>query len=378
MLGLYLHIPYCEGKCLYCDFYAQGGSHTVPDAYLDALLRELFRFSPCAPLRPDTLYFGGGTPSLLTPAQAARLIDAADPLPGAEITLEANPGTVTQQTLEAFHSAGVNRLSLGVQTARDESLARLGRRHTALQSKQALAMARAAGFTNISGDAMLALPHYTMDELRETVDLLAEGGCTHVSTYLLKIEENTVFARRPPDGLPSEDAAAEFYLAAVDLLAQYGYAQYEISNFAHPGRESRHNLIYWHCEDYLGLGPAAHSCMAGKRFSTKGGTRAFLAGENTQAFGTADTAQKSAAVPAALYEPQGTVTREDYCMLALRLCEGLSLQTLETRWGGAFSAAQAAFLNTLCQNGMARLDGDRLMLTPRGMLVQNSILARLL
>ena len=228
MFGLYIHIPYCRSKCRYCDFYSTPCPDGVPEAYIDALCREMDRFSPCGstPLRPDTLYFGGGTPSLLTPAQAARLIRAAGPAPGAEITLEANPETVTPERLAAFRRAGVNRLSLGIQTARDDSLARLGRRHTAAQSRRALGMAVQAGFTDISGDLMLALPAYTMAELDETIALLAESGCTHISGYLLKIDPNTVFGKCPPEALPGDDAAADFYLAAVEKLAALGYAQY--------------------------------------------------------------------------------------------------------------------------------------------------------
>ena len=156
-LGLYLHIPYCFSKCRYCDFYSAPGQRGVPRAYVDALLRELSRFAPDAPLRPNTLYFGGGTPSLLDPADAARLIDAAQPLPGAEITLEANPETVTEDSLRAFREAGVNRISFGVQSARDSQLKTLGRPHTAKQARAAFSAARRAGFENISGDIMLCL-----------------------------------------------------------------------------------------------------------------------------------------------------------------------------------------------------------------------------
>ena len=360
MFGLYIHIPYCRSKCRYCDFYSTPCPDGVPEAYIDALCREMDRFSPCGstPLRPDTLYFGGGTPSLLTPAQAARLIRAAGPVPGAEITLEANPETVTPERLAAFRRAGVNRLSLGIQTARDDSLARLGRRHTAAQSRLALGMAVQAGFTDISGDLMLALPAYTMAELDETIALLAESGCTHISGYLLKIEPNTVFGKRPPEALPGDDAAADFYLAAVEKLAALGYAQYEISNFARPGFESRHNRIYWDCGDYLGLGPAAHSCMGGKRFATPAGTAAFLAAP-------------------AVYEPQGECTAEDYIMLQLRLSRGLSLSALRARYGVSFSSEKLRFLQTLAEHGLAVFDGSVLRLTPRGMLVQNSILCEL-
>ena len=265
-LGLYLHIPYCFSKCRYCDFYSAPGQRGVPSAYVDALLRELHRFSPDAPLRPDTLYFGGGTPSLLAPEDAARLIAAASPLPGAEITLEANPETVTEASLCAFREVGINRISFGVQSARDSQLKTLGRPHTARQARAAFAAARRAGFENISGDIMLALPHYTQAEFDETLELIESGGATHISAYLLKIEPDSAFGRHPPEGLPSPDEAADFYLYAVEQLEHHGYQQYEISNFAKPGYEGKHNLIYWDCGDYLGLGPAAHSCMGGRRF----------------------------------------------------------------------------------------------------------------
>lgn len=364
--GLYLHIPYCRAKCRYCDFYSRGGCRAVPDAYVNALLAALERFANAAapgrasaPPRPDTVYFGGGTPGLLTPAQAGRLISAANPLPGAEITLEANPENLTPALLEGWRRAGVNRLSLGVQSARDESLARLGRRHTAVQSRAALCMARAAGFENISGDIMLALPGYTNAEFDETLALLAEGGAAHISAYLLKVEPGTAFAVRPPDGLPGEDAAADFYLYAAGQLQKVGYVQYEISNFARPGREGRHNLIYWNCGDYLGLGPAAHSCMAGRRFYWPADTAAFIQGR---------------AQPV----PDGGCTAEDYIMLRLRLCSGLDLEILKTKYNTEFTNAQIQFVKKCCAAGYARFDGRVLALTPRGMLVQNSILCELL
>lgn len=355
MFGLYFHIPYCRSKCRYCDFYSAVCGGGVPDAYVDALCRELARFSVGA---PDSVYFGGGTPSLLTPAQVGRLLAAAAPADGAEITLEANPETLTAPLLAGLRAAGVNRLSVGVQTARGESLARLGRRHTVQDSRRAFALARAAGFENISGDAMLALPYYSSAELDETLALLSEGGCTHISCYLLKIEPGSVFGVRPPKGLPDDDAAASFYLEAVEKLAALGYAQYEISNFSRPGFESRHNLIYWDCGDYLGLGPAAHSCLAGRRFSTAGTTAAFLSA-------------------AAAYEPQGVCDAADFIMLQLRLAHGLRFPELAARFGVFFSDAQRAFCRRLAQDGLAVFTPDALRLTPRGMLVQNSILVQL-
>ena len=358
-LGLYLHIPYCFSKCRYCDFYSAPGQRGVPRAYVDALLRELSRFAPDAPLRPDTLYFGGGTPSLLDPADAARLIAAAQPLPGAEVTLEANPETVTEDSLRAFREAGVNRISFGVQSARDSQLKTLGRPHTAKQARAAFAAARRAGFENISGDIMLALPHYTQAEFDETLELIEDGGAVHISAYLLKIEPDSAFGRTPPEGLPTSDEAADFYLYAVEQLEHHGYRQYEISNFARPGYEGKHNLIYWDCGDYLGLGPAAHSCMGGKRFCYAPDTVAFL---------------QDAAAPIM----DGSCGAEDYLILQLRLRKGLDLEAYKTLYGKQFSTAQLAFVQNCVRAGYATFDGRILALTPAGLIVQNSILAQLL
>ena len=358
-LGLYLHIPYCFSKCRYCDFYSAPGKRGVPPEYTDALLRELNRFSPDGPLRPDTVYFGGGTPSLLDPVDAARLIQAAQPAPDAEITLEANPETVDEEKLRAFREAGVNRISFGVQSARDNQLKTLGRPHTAKQARAAFKAARSAGFTNISGDIMLALPHYTQTEFDETLELIEEGGATHISAYLLKIEPDSAFGKNPPDGLPSSDDAADFYLYAVEQLEHHGYQQYEISNFAKPGYEGRHNLIYWDCGDYLGLGPAAHSCMGGKRFYYPSDTDAFL-NDNTAPV------------------MDGGCGAEDYLILQLRLRKGLNLAEYKAKFGIEFSTRQLAFVQNCVKSGYARFDGKTLSLTPSGLIVQNSILAELL
>ena len=353
--GIYLHIPYCRARCRYCDFYTAPGARGVPREYVEALKRELRRPHPA----PDTLYFGGGTPALLTPAQAAELIAAAGPRPGAEITLEANPDAVTPGTLAGFRAAGVTRLSFGVQSARDSQLRTLGRLHTAAGAARALAWAREAGFPELCGDIMLALPGYTRAEFDETLALLAERGCTHISAYLLKIEPGTAFAARPPAGLPDPDAAADFYLYAVDRLEAAGYRQYEISNFARPGHEGRHNLLYWNCRDYQGIGPAAHSCVGGVRRFWPGDTAGFIAG----------TVQE---------EEEGRCDAEDFLLMQLRLTHGLDMAEYQARGGAPFTAAQQTFLRQCQAHGYAVWDGRTLRLTPAGMVVQNAILEELI
>ena len=357
-LGIYLHIPYCPAKCRYCDFFSRPGSRSVPQEYCDALLRELRGL----PRRPDTLYFGGGTPALLSPAQVSALIEAANPLPGAEITLEANPDTVNAELLKGFRAAGVSRISFGVQSADDEQLRRLGRLHTAAAAAQALEWAVRAGFEEICGDIMLALPGYTTGEFERTLSLLKNGGCTHISAYLLKIEPGTAFYKNPPADLPDADAAADFYLYAVRRLEEEGYPQYEISNFARPEHRGRHNLLYWDCQDYLGIGPAAHSCMEGVRHfwpAGPGAVDAFIAGTLTE-------------------EVEGVCNAEDYLMLRLRLRDGLDLAQYAERFGGQLTSAQLAFVRHCVSAGYAEFDGRVLHLTPEGLIVQNSILAELL
>ena len=277
----------------------------------------------------------------------------------AEITLEANPDTLSAEKLAGYRAAGVNRLSIGVQSADDTQLRRLGRLHTARQAAVAFDLARQAGFDNISGDIMLALPGYTREEFLATLDLIERGGAEHISCYLLKLEPGTCLYRHPPADLPDEDQAAAFYLFAVEELEKRGFFQYEISNFARRGRESAHNLIYWNCGDYLGVGPAAYSCMDGKRFHYPPDLSAFL----------------SRPFPL----PQdGEADAEDFIMLQLRLSRGLDLRKLKMRWGYVFSPVAMRRISLLEQAGYCLLCDDILRLTPTGMLVQNAILTSLL
>ena len=265
---------------------------------------------------------------------------------------------MTPERLTGFRAAGVTRISFGVQSASNAQLRRLGRTHTAEGASQALTWAREAGFAEICGDIMLALPEYSNAEFDATLALLQQGGCTHISAYLLKVEPGTAFYRNPPVGLPDGDAAADFYLYAVDQLEKAGYKQYEISNFCRPGHEGRHNLLYWDCCDYQGYGPAAHSCVGGVRKYWPNDVQAFIDGTAAE-------------------EVEGNCTAEDFLLMQLRLRKGLDLAEY-ARWGGRFTTAQKQFICQCVAHGYAEFDEKTLHLTPAGMVVQNSILTELM
>ncbi len=357
--GVYIHIPFCRRRCNYCDFYTAGGHGTVPKKYVEALIKAYNQYKE--KLSPGTLqsvYFGGGTPGLLAPAQVERLLTAINPPHHAEITLEVNPGAATDAKLKDFRKAGINRLSVGVQTADDSQLKQLGRTHTTKDAATMLQRAAGAGFENISGDIMLALPRYTKQIFDDTLAFISKGGATHISAYLLSIEEGTPFGKSPPPQLPTDEQTADFYLYAVHRLEETGYRQYEISNFAKPGFEGRHNLLYWNCDDYLALGPSAHSSLGGVRYAYPNDAAAFMRG--------------------AAMQKEQRCDADDYIMLRLRLNEGLSQSRLEERFGYRFSRRQLRFLKQLESQRLLCLEGDVIRLLPQGMLVQNSILTGLL
>ena len=351
--ALYIHIPFCSSKCSYCNFYSLGRHFDVPQEYVNAVVREIKRYN----IKPETVYFGGGTPGLLTPAQVKMILTAADAKSGAEITIEVNPDTADEYKLKGYFDAGVNRISIGVQTADDKSLSLLGRGHNAEQAVQTFKTAQAAGFTNISGDIMLSLPSYSQNEFDITLELISEGGAVHISSYILKIEENTVFGKRPPIGLPDDDMAADFYLYAVSEMEKQGFKQYEISNFAKDDNYSRHNMFYWDMKDYLGIGPSAYSCINGERSHYDADIKGFIAGSNLQSDGSSEAIE--------------------YIMLQTRLAKGLSLQKLKNRYDITFTQEQLEKINRFCNASLCSFDGDMLKLTPTGLLIQNSILSEI-
>lgn len=356
-LGIYIHVPFCGRKCDYCDFYSVNWSSSAAVDYTAAVLRNIRHYSDNG-RTVDTVYFGGGTPSLLTAKQLDSIISetrrcfALDS--NAEITLEANPCTLNAEKLKELRSIGVNRLSVGVQSMIDSELKTLGRLHTAERAEQAVLEAAEAGFENISCDLMIALPDQNMEAMRYSAEKLAALPIQHISAYILKTENGTPFdCGEIRDRLPDEDSTAELYLAMVELLEKRGFTQYEVSNFAKTGFESRHNCRYWKCMDYLGIGPAAHSCYEGKRFAVERDIAAFIADDVQQVTVTDES-------------PCGF---EEFSMLRLRLKEGLLLDDV-----GEHREDILRKLPPLIKEGYAESDGERIWLTPKGFLMSNSVI----
>lgn len=343
---MYIHVPFCRKKCPYCDFYSVGFREDTAEQYADAVIRNLRYYD----WEYDTVYFGGGTPILLA-RHIPRILAECKIAANAEITVECNPCEMDRETLAVLFDSGVNRLSVGVQSAVDSELQSLGRTHTYGQAEQAILIAREVGFDDISADIMLGVPEQNLNSLSYTINRLCALPITHVSAYLLKIEPNTVFGKKPPI-LPDEDASAELYLSAVKMLTENGFGQYEISNFARRGMTSRHNLKYWRREEYLGIGAAAHSFCKGKRFAVARNLREFIESPRQIEVVTDDSPDET----------------EEKIMLGLRLSEGIPKELWERVEDGL----------PLIPKRYYTIENERLSLTAEGFLVSNEIISTLL
>lgn len=364
--GLYVHIPFCVQKCAYCDFYSLPHQLDRLDSYLEAVALEACQY---AGLKFQTLYVGGGTPSLLQAAGLNKLLGSLGPIfdlsSVTEATLEANPESITPDWLQAALSRGVNRISIGVQSLSDSELERVGRVHTASQAMRAIEMTQKHGFRNVSADAILGLPGQDWTSLLITLETLIGMGLPHISLYCLSIEPHTPLAIHPPPGIPSDDEQAELYENSLGLLHQRGYLHYEISNFALPGYECRHNLNYWRGGEYLGLGPAAASHFQGKRFKNKSDLEAYLQDPCRQIEEIEDL-------------PQSKKAGEE-AILRLRLLEeGLNITEMIERLGDENLVGLMWRLDQLVKEGFLTRSGAIYRLKPEWALVSNSILARVL
>lgn len=385
-IGLYIHIPFCATKCPYCDFNTYQGILSLLPPYLEALHREIALWGEALghPLAV-TLYLGGGTPSLLTPAQLRTLISTVRhnfSLPSdAEITAEANPDDITPEWCLGALEAGVNRLSIGVQSLDDRLLRVLGRRHTAAQALGAYTVARRAGFHNINLDLMFGLPYQSTEDwchtLRQAVALEPE----HLSAYCLTLEEGTPMERWVRQGhlpQPDPDLAADMFFWAEEFLATHGYHHYEISNWAKPGFLSRHNLIYWTGREYLGCGPGAHSYLGGVRFANLKNPQRYMHTivHETRPFPGLTALPGWSAVE--FSESLDFWTQiEEALMLGLRLVEGISWHDLEQRLSVDIKALLGTTLEELEELGLVETTPEGMRLTPRGRLLGNEVFVRI-
>ena len=372
-LGLYIHIPFCKSKCIYCDFYSLPRAEDRMDRYVSALCRQLAEIAQRTTAHTvDSVYLGGGTPSYLGEKRLRRILKTVKKhyhlSRDAEITLEANPDSAGDwRALRSLRRAGMNRLSLGVQSADDGLLRTLGRPHTFAQAEEAAAAARRARIRNLSLDLIYGLPGQNLAGWKDTLERAAALEPEHLSCYGLKVEEGTpLWDMQEKMDLPDDDAQADMYLWTVERLGALGYEQYEISNFARPGRASRHNMKYWTLCEYAGFGPGAHSDLGDVRY-------AYLRSLDTYCAGVE-------AGVSVLESSEHIPSRErdiEYVMLGLRLTQGISRQEFENRYRLPFAPIQSV-LERFRATGHAALAGERWRLTPEGFLVSNQIIGQAL
>ena len=373
-LGIYIHIPFCRSKCDYCDFYSLAGREDRMDAYQKALLAHIAETAPLAQGIPvDTIYFGGGTPSFYGDKRLRELLAAIrkqfQVAENAEVTLEANPDSVDLKSLRRLRKAGFNRISIGMQSACPEELAAIHRPHTAKQVDEAVAAAKKARFKNLSLDLIYGLPGQTMDSWKATVEHALSLIPQHLSCYGLKVEEGTPLAARVAEGeqLPDDDTQADLYLWTVGRLQRAGLPQYEISNFAKPGFESRHNLRYWLTKPYIGFGPGAHSDFGGRRYSFVRDLDGYIDG----------VLRGGAIIDSEELIPQRERGGE-YLMLRLRTARGIEEWEYRGNYFMDFAPLERRLEEFQTQGWAKKTEEGRWRLTPRGFLVSNQLIGDLL
>ena len=383
LISLYVHIPFCLRKCRYCDFLSAPQTDIDRERYVKALIREIKTQKDCPAGRPvDTVFFGGGTPSVLSAEQIGRIIDALREvfliLPDAEVSLETNPGTADFEKLSAFKEAGINRLSMGVQSMHDEELHLLGRIHTAEQALEAFKTARAAGFDNINIDLMSALPGQTFDSWADSLRQAVEWRPEHISAYSLIIEPGTPFSalyeagELPP--LPDEETDRKMYHYTREYLAQHGYGRYEISNYALKGRECRHNSGYWTGHPYLGFGIGAASYVNGARFSNNPDFETYIV-EMEKAGIPAEIEQVYEKIRTEIHSLTEQEKMEEFMFLGLRMTAGVKTSDFASRFGKSLDEVYGDVIRRHLAQGLLQRTPEGFCLTERGTDVSNYVMA---
>ena len=363
-IGLYVHIPFCVKKCNYCDFCSFPYEHASwRSEYVDCLCKEIRGYKG-KNICLNTIFFGGGTPSLLSPTEFKRIFSAIEESfvisPDTEFTIESNPKTIDADKISAYMDCGVNRISFGLQSIHENELKILGRIHNFQEFLVSYNLARDSGIKNVSIDIMYGLPEQTLDSFSRTLERVIELNPDHISVYGLILEEGTpLYEVRSFVDFPSEDEECDMYYLAAEMLKTAGYNHYEISNYAKAGMESRHNLKYWHCDEYIGVGLAAYSYFEGKRFGNSDDSRAYLSADGANYIRNEDDSDE----------------KIEYVMLRLRLAEGFSISDYKNRFGVDFISEHQDIINELVKIGLVNLSDDRISLTEKGFYVSNSILA---
>lgn len=366
-VGLYIHIPFCRKKCLYCDFNSYENREDDGAEYVASLIRELSIYQNKYNLIYKTVFIGGGTPTVINCSLMGSIMEKIAPCikAGAEVTMESNPGTVTFESLKYYRSLGINRLSIGLQAWQEELLRGLGRIHSLEDFLYAYNSARKSGFDNINADLMFAIPDQTLSMWEETLKKVVSLGVDHISCYSLILEEGTKLYKMHKEGrvqLPDEDMDREMYKTAVDMLDSYGYSQYEISNFSRKNMECRHNLIYWRNEEYLGVGAGSHSKLDGIRFWNYKDIDRYSSMINKGELPV--EGQEKISLDEDMWET---------IFLALRLNEGLDLKDFERIYGVNFLSRYGNTLSKLTAQGLVLTEAGRLKLTDRGRDLSNSV-----
>ena len=389
-MGLYIHIPFCHTKCPYCDFNTYAGIEALMPGYVTALATEIRRWGALlGSPRVNTIFFGGGTPSYVPRQAIADILDAvrqAFPVSeDAEVTIEANPGDLLNNDLGFILDAGVNRLSMGVQSLDDSLLELLGRRHTSDEALAAYEEVRRTGFDNVSIDLMYGLPYQSLEQWKDTLEQALELSPEHISMYCLTLEGGTPMERQVAQGElpePDPDLAADMYTLAEDMFADARYRHYEISNWARPGMESRHNLTYWLNRPYLGVGPGAHSYLGACRFNNLNSPREYI-GRLREAETRASPAEalspeviRRIPTVASVEVIDRTLEMAETMMMGMRLDDGVRLQDFHDRFGESVASVYGKQVDELTKVGLIELRDGALCLTRQGRLLGNEVFLR--
>lgn len=371
-LGIYIHIPFCLKKCNYCDFYSMVRNDESEYKFTESVLNEIRSYRDIVKEEyiADTIFFGGGTPTIVKPSCLGKIINTLNETieidEDCEITMEANPNTLTEDKLKQYKEMGINRLSIGIQSLNDEILKKIGRVHCSREAIEAIDMAKSTGFENINADIMFNIPGQRVEDIKNDLHEIIQNGVKHISFYSLKLEEGTpmyIMEKTHKIIMPDEEYERKMYYAGRNVMKKNHLYQYEISNFAYKGFECRHNLKYWNQEEYIGFGPSAHSFLNNIRYSNPSDLKVYQRERSSRRFQR--TIQEKLEKDDLMFE---------YIMLKLRLKEGLNMKTFNDKFSADFCKLYSKQIEQLIKNCLLEIDGGSIRLTLKGMDISNYVI----